>query len=1208
MQMQMPMQNKPIPAMATVTTVLSTSEATALHNLNPTPANTFTPAFDTDPNDPNFVTIQGKRYPINMSLKDIFSPLHPQKARQTKRATAGGPSWGSPGAKKRSIEQTSIYAASNSAVTTSSSIPDQRIQQDSMSQPKTFSSPHVAQYNMVLGSGEGMNTLAPSASTRQIQQVSQVTQPAISNTFSSYSAIPQAPQIHIPQPATSIVPGIPGIPPVSPSYQPYHPAPINTITPTIPFPPQVQIPQPASHATSAIPPVYQLPHPEAARISTKIPQNKHAPQAFKPAADVSAPPAVSTVCTPSTIPSIIQPLPGISTIPTSTSTLAIPISTPTTSVSEELTVKTDTEMDGAELPSAASSSNECSVCKANKLKQEFFIFTGRIRFCNSRAEEEEGQTQSFGALDLVDVGRDEKDSSFYSWVQCDACKDWMHKVCVDFRDYEEDLIDKYFCPKCREQGHEVVYRPILLDHRYDFWDTKQTNSRPEIGTKAWIDEFVSKEATIPPPDDSECQLFENGNEFMDFFYSELRSRNWDKVYLVKKSEGLQIRMPDDPNFNIDDVANIFGEDYRVDTIDVYRQATYSMKLGDFRQKLHSQDRSRLYNFLSLEFSENPTMKQHVAPPIIVNQISFVHKLWPEVDDFVNYESLVSDPDHRNSLTPEQKADKPNVALFCLSGMAGSFTDCHIDFGGSSVWYHIWKGQKIFYIAPPTPSNLRIYEAHQTAKDKAERFLMDEMDFKRVVIPEGATLMIPSGWIHCVYTPCDSLVFGGNYLHMLNVPMQLKVYEMEERIKESTKLDSKFFFPNFELVNWYAARSLVFDALKEANDEGNVAEPAVLAAAKALLPRLIKWTKRDRAAGLLDSSDTGSEDVISRIDKELQKQNKLVHESSPDRSTKKKRKRTSASKRNSAGQDNPNLISPSSMSNSQLKSDETNAELTGDGETTALKIRIPRASVNVDTSPPISRGKFSLERAGEIYQSNLDAGEPVIHEAVNMFARKSSSGRQRKPAKWLEAFAGEQIEKEAIKLEEAGNQPTSRPLPVLDAAMAKIYKEEQMEENKAKRKTQKKTSTVRKVAATGVEKKVAISPSTNKTIRNRLAKKLKLNWDKCYENELKNFEESGQEGEIWFGKRTEKRIVDFITDSKTLSDCQIIDVGCGNGSLLRSLRSKGYRNLTGIDCCDAAVKLADAIARQGRKSDQADISFAVLSHWKRKIKKSKFSDS
>ena len=56
------------------------------------------------------------------------------------------------------------------------------------------------------------------------------------------------------------------------------------------------------------------------------------------------------------------------------------------------------------------------------------------------------------------------------------------------------------------------------------------------------------------------------------------------------------------------------------------------------------------------------------------------------------------------------------------------------------------------------------------------------------------------------------------------------------------------------------------------------------------------------------------------------------------------------------------------------------------------------------------------------------------------------------------------------------------------------------------------------------------------------------------------------------------------------------------------RSKGYRNLTGIDCCDAAVKLADAIARQGRESDQAGISFAVLSRWKRKNGKKEFSDS
>ena len=30
-------------------------------------------------------------------------------------------------------------------------------------------------------------------------------------------------------------------------------------------------------------------------------------------------------------------------------------------------------------------------------------------------------------------------------------------------------------------------------------------------------------------------------------------------------------------------------------------------------------------------------------------------------------------------------------LYVLSSPAGSFTDFHVDFGGSSVWYHILAG-------------------------------------------------------------------------------------------------------------------------------------------------------------------------------------------------------------------------------------------------------------------------------------------------------------------------------------------------------------------------------------------------------------------------------------------------------------------------------------------------------------------------------------
>lgn len=65
----------------------------------------------------------------------------------------------------------------------------------------------------------------------------------------------------------------------------------------------------------------------------------------------------------------------------------------------------------------------------------------------------------------------------------------------------------------------------------------------------------------------------------------------------------------------------------------------------------------------------------------------------------------------------------------------------------------------------------------------------------------------------------------------------------------------------------------------------------------------------------------------------------------------------------------------------------------------------------------------------------------------------------------------------------------------------------------------------------------------------------FSWDEHYSSEVLNFEETGDEGEIWFGKVSEQKICKFITDSfaeqKNLS---IIEIGSGNGSLLRRLVS------------------------------------------------------
>ena len=61
---------------------------------------------------------------------------------------------------------------------------------------------------------------------------------------------------------------------------------------------------------------------------------------------------------------------------------------------------------------------------------------------------------------------------------------------------------------------------------------------------------------------------------------------------------------------------------------------------------------------------------------------------------------------------------------------------------------------------------------------------------------GDTLMIPSGWIHAVYTPEDSLVFGGNFLHSFSATMQLDIY----RIERETGVSKKYTFSMYAVVN------------------------------------------------------------------------------------------------------------------------------------------------------------------------------------------------------------------------------------------------------------------------------------------------------------------------------------------------------------------------------------------------------------------------
>ena len=60
-----------------------------------------------------------------------------------------------------------------------------------------------------------------------------------------------------------------------------------------------------------------------------------------------------------------------------------------------------------------------------------------------------------------------------------------------------------------------------------------------------------------------------------------------------------------------------------------------------------------------------------------------------------------------------------------------------------------------------------------AEHQSERFLGDETKCFKLELTQGQTILMPSGWIHAVYTPEDSLVFGGNFLHSLAVQKQFE---------------------------------------------------------------------------------------------------------------------------------------------------------------------------------------------------------------------------------------------------------------------------------------------------------------------------------------------------------------------------------------------------------------------------------------------------
>jgi len=119
---------------------------------------------------------------------------------------------------------------------------------------------------------------------------------------------------------------------------------------------------------------------------------------------------------------------------------------------------------------------------------------------------------------------------------------------------------------------------------------------------------------------------------------------------------------------------------------------------------------------------------------------------------------------------------PTPPVFLLFSMQGTSMGYHLDLWATAVFYFVLWGQKMFVVAPPTPSNLRAFQAWQQSDERAGvgEFPAKLEGAKLLTLTQGQSLMLPSGWIHAVFTPEDSCVLGWNWQPKEQLPAMLSV--------------------------------------------------------------------------------------------------------------------------------------------------------------------------------------------------------------------------------------------------------------------------------------------------------------------------------------------------------------------------------------------------------------------------------------------------
>lgn len=344
------------------------------------------------------------------------------------------------------------------------------------------------------------------------------------------------------------------------------------------------------------------------------------------------------------------------------------------------------------------------------------------------------------------------------------------------------------------------------------------------------------------------------------------------------SEKFGIKVPSN-DFTIHQVAELIGKDTPIRLMDVAEQTEISgftiSQYADYLQKNQEicasieagtadpNNALKILNLISMEFSETK-LSEVVHAPKFVPQLD-----WEDITltdrQLQQYRDEPQSPENNGK---EGKISS-KVQKYCLIGMGGSYTDFHIDFGGTSVWYHVVRGGKRFFLIPPTGENLETYQKWNRSTEQHGSFLGDlvgkDQCFYLDLKPQQ-TLLLPSAWIHAVYTPEDALVFGGNFIHLPGIQRQLACYKIEDNLK----IKSKYRYPNFIPLHWkimcLALRTLTEEENEDDDGEDEIDKDTACTGTRAWSDyRLKTWRYLLTQSSILQQLSSMADNLLIMLD-------------------------------------------------------------------------------------------------------------------------------------------------------------------------------------------------------------------------------------------------------------------------------------------------------------------------------------------------------